>query len=291
MKRTVIICYRLLSSSSSSSLVTWADFLRDSAIYILGQRSNIRDTKRQDSANDDTEDGTLTFSSCNSLDADDEHYNTCTSDLEPGTSLNEQNSGQRGALADGSLEDNISPLNTSTMVDELNSEMDKFCSRHEADRVQAESGLDTDKTPASSLERHCTCASSRAPGQETKQVPFDQSDIPPTADKSAGTQKSGRRSFVDPRPSSERIRSSLYNDSRHTPIPWEDVENSPCRKDHESGRTRSAHRRSEVIPRQTPTTSGQARAVSQIGCRSGRNVLAPAYGNLVGRINNEDWGC
>ncbi|XP_059173568.1 PHD finger protein 24-like isoform X2 [Physella acuta] len=122
------------------SPVTWPEFLRDRAIYYLGQRPNLG--KYASSDNIDKNESAMS-PSFHSLD-DDDDYTTCASDTEPSA---------KGALIppctnsfSDSADGNMPMLTTtSTMLEDFKAEMDKCCDRHKLSIDQPDLDLEEAK--------------------------------------------------------------------------------------------------------------------------------------------------
>uniref|UniRef100_A0A0B7AQM3 KIAA1045 RING finger domain-containing protein n=1 Tax=Arion vulgaris TaxID=1028688 RepID=A0A0B7AQM3_9EUPU len=267
------------------SHVTWADFLRDTAIFFLSQRPNIDDVQCP-ARNDVTDDGTLTFSSCDSLDVDDEKYITCNSKLDAESSVRKRGMSNTATNLPTSTEDTVSISDRSTtMLDEIDSAIDRERCKHEIEDRQTTSGIRfSQQISQEKCAEECTTTFSQTPAE----LNISQRDSINLSPKSASSLTGGHWAARSCKLPSERARSSPYNDSRHAPIPWEDVETSPGRKVSNDGKTKPGYRRSEVILRQATTTSDNTRAVSHLECKRGQNMVTPRHENLVGRSSNAD---
>ncbi|CAL1531146.1 unnamed protein product [Lymnaea stagnalis] len=275
------------------SPITWREFLRDRSIYFLGQRPNLMKVprKKQPSGNS----GELS-PSLDSID-DDDDYSTCQSDLDSmdiveGRSDLKQTAKQSlGTLNDSLDKPTPLPSGSPSMLEDFNTEMDKCCSRHEIRVSSADPnvgtpilGLDITTLVLPNMDETVintnTVPKDCAPSGHAKSALSTQDNV--------CNDKSPQSKLCKDSHQEIGLRSSPYNDSRHQTIPWEDLGNKSGQKCPEQI---NRHRKSEVITRSRAlTTPGQARAVSQVGCRTGKNLMAPAYGNLVGRVNSGDWG-
>ncbi|KAH9523632.1 hypothetical protein Btru_040517 [Bulinus truncatus] len=230
------------------SPVTWGEFLRDRAIYFLGQRPNLMKVINSNSSDDNLDKENVTRS-YDSMDDDDEDYTLCLSEVDHGDHHHSCEMSRQDQVLVNSAKENQVRASAKTMLDDINVELEKS---HKLQEMQAESAA--------------------------KSMTAD--TIIPSEGNELGNQNEGKlksQNIRSSRLTPERFEPTLYNDSLHAPIPWDNLGDRSPKKNQDE---KHLHRRSEVITRKQ-VKPNQARAVSQVGCKAGKNVMAPAYGNLV----------
>jgi hypothetical protein len=226
-------------------LVTWADFLKDMAIYFLGQRPNSEVTGSQGSIHGD---GNLTSSSCGSLDVIDDRRKSVS---QPNVPIRQQSAStpKNGCSVETVERQLYLPSGRSAMMEEINSEIDRchcLLEKGEGHGAMHSNG-----------EAECSGVPQLPSGLLTGSGEFP---------KLARTGQSGSQTTIGcwadtgAEASLDRARSSPYKDSRRDPIPWEDVETGPFKR---GGAAPNTSRRSEVIIRRSGISSGEKQAKSR----------------------------